>query len=175
MKLSTAASLALICAPVLLPVKVSAFPNGAGSCGAGPTKFIPGSVHEDKSGGTLADGGLTVFLGTVDLNVGAETAETVGLQQFSPVGICTGEMNPETGFNLCENCQGEFTGYWPSATIEEWAGDGVSFGDAELKKTWRHSSVGFEGLSGVGSSADISVDLGVLSLSCTQNCLGRKI
>mmetsp|Transcript_28095 Transcript_28095/g.62539 ORF Transcript_28095/g.62539 Transcript_28095/m.62539 type:complete len:633 (-) Transcript_28095:1481-3379(-) len=105
MKLSTGATAAAVLS--LTTVPATAFPNGAGSCAAGPTKFLPTSVHDGKGGGTLADGGLKVFLGNVDLDVGSLAGAGDMVQKFSPVGVCTGAFNPDTGFNLCENCQGD--------------------------------------------------------------------
>jgi hypothetical protein len=113
MKIPTAAAALFVAA---VPAAL-AFPTGAGSCAAGPDKFIKNSQHEGKGGGSLADGGLAVWFGNINLDtdVGAEVPP--GGQGYTPVGLCTGALNFNSGFNLCERCQGElggtFSTLWP--------------------------------------------------------------
>ena len=93
--------------------KAQAFPTGAGSCAEGPDKFLPGSQHDGKGGGSIADGGLAVYFGTLNLDTDVGAAVPPGGQAYTPVGLCTGNLNLATGFNLCERCQGELVSIAP--------------------------------------------------------------
>ena len=93
MNLPTAALLLALAVSAPLSKAVS---NVATSCASGPNKFPPGST-----GRGLPSGGLTVWIGNVDLSVGIPDNDD---QLFSPVGRCTGENG------LCQMCQGDCDG-----------------------------------------------------------------
>jgi len=107
MKLSASALLLAIAAQQQKASVVQGFPTGAGSCAEGPEKFQPGSQHDGKGGGSIADGGLAVYFGTLNLDTDVGADVPPGGQAYTPVGLCTGALNLATGFNLCERCQGE--------------------------------------------------------------------
>ena len=101
---------------------VRAFPNGAGSCAEGPDKFLPGSQHDGKGGGSIADGGLAVYFGTLNLDTDVGADVPSGGQAYSPVGLCTGDLNLATGFKLCQRCQGELVSADSIEFVTYWVG-----------------------------------------------------